>query len=152
MSRRHKAREVVVQMLYQLDLNEDVAADAVRAMIQEELRDEAVARFAWGLFAGVMETRKQLDERIASAAANWSLSRMPPTDRNVLRLGAYELLFTDTPHRVVIDEALELAKTYGTAQSSAFVNGILDRMVPSERRRADAGVSRNPASDVPPAE
>jgi N utilization substance protein B len=53
---------------------------------------------------------------------------------------------------VVIDEALELAKTYGTAQSSAFVNGILDRMVPSERRRADAGVSRNPASDAPPAE
>lgn len=152
MSRRHKAREVVVQMLYQLDLNEDVAADAVRAMIQEELRDEAVARFAWSLFAGVMETRKQLDERIASAAANWSLSRMPPTDRNVLRLGAYELLFTDTPHRVVIDEALELAKTYGTAQSSAFVNGILDRMVPSERRRADAGASRTPASDAPPAE
>lgn len=139
-------------MLYQLDLNEDVAPDAVRSMIQEELRDEALARFAWSLFAGVMEARKQLDERIASAAANWSLGRMPPTDRNVLRLGAYELLFTETPHRVVIDEALELAKTYGTAQSSAFVNGILDRMVPSERRRADAGVSRTPASDTPPAE
>lgn len=152
MSRRHKAREVVVQMLYQLDLNEDVAPDAVRGMIQEELRDETLARFAWSLFAGVMETRKQLDERIASAAANWSLSRMPPTDRNVLRLGAYELLFTETPHRVVIDEALELAKTYGTAQSSAFVNGILDRMVPSERRRADAGISRTPTSDTPSAE
>ncbi|MBX3451108.1 MAG: transcription antitermination factor NusB [Planctomycetaceae bacterium] len=152
MSRRHKAREVVVQMLYQLDLNEDVAPDAVRGMIQEELRDETLARFAWSLFAGVMEARKQLDERIASAAANWSLGRMPPTDRNVLRLGAYELLFTETPHRVVIDEALELAKTYGTAQSSAFVNGILDRMVPSERRRADAGVSRTPASDTPSAE
>jgi N utilization substance protein B len=152
MSRRHKAREVVVQMLYQLDLNEDVALDSVRTMIQEELRDEALARFAWSLFAGVMEARKQLDERIASAAANWSLGRMPPTDRNVLRLGAYELLFTETPHRVVIDEALELAKTYGTAQSSAFVNGILDRMVPSERRRADAGISRTPASDAPPAE
>lgn len=152
MSRRHKAREVVVQMLYQLDLNEDVAPDAVRGMIQEELRDETLARFAWSLFAGVMETRKQLDERIASAAANWSLGRMPPTDRNVLRLGAYELLFTETPHRVVIDEALELAKTYGTAQSSAFVNGILDRMVPSERRRADAGISRTPTSDTPSAE
>ncbi len=152
MSRRHKAREVVVQMLYQLDLNEDVAPDAVRGMIQEELRDETLARFAWSLFAGVMETRKQLDERIASAAANWSLNRMPPTDRNVLRLGAYELLFTETPHRVVIDEALELAKTYGTAQSSAFVNGILDRMVPSERRRADAGISRTPTSDTPSAE
>jgi N utilization substance protein B len=139
-------------MLYQLDLNEDVALDSVRTMIQEELRDEALARFAWSLFAGVMEARKQLDERIASAAANWSLGRMPPTDRNVLRLGAYELLFTETPHRVVIDEALELAKTYGTAQSSAFVNGILDRMVPSERRRADAGISRTPASDAPPAE
>lgn len=124
-------------MLYQKDLNADVTADTIRSMIQEQLRDEELSRFAWSLFAGVMESRAALDQRIEGAAANWTLSRMAPTDRNVLRLGAFELLYTDTPHRVVIDEALELAKTYGGAQSSAFVNGILDRLVPEAKRSAD---------------
>jgi len=136
-SRRHKAREVVVQMLYQKDLNPDVPPDTIRGMIQDQLHDEEQCRFAWSLFAGVMESRATLDKRIEGAAANWTLSRMAPTDRNVLRLGAFELLFTDTPHRVVIDEALELAKTYGGAQSSAFVNGILDRLIPEAKRSAD---------------
>lgn len=136
-SRRHKAREVVVQMLYQKDLNPDVSVDAIREMIQEQLNNEELVRFAWSLFAGVMEARPALDQRIEGAAANWTLNRMAPTDRNVLRLGAFELLYTDTPHRVVIDEALELAKTYGGAQSSAFVNGILDRLIPEAKRTAD---------------
>lgn len=136
-SRRHKARETVLQMLYQKDLNPDVNADAIRVMIQDQLRDEELSRFAWSLFAGVMESRPALDQRIEGAAANWTLSRMAPTDRNVIRLGAFELLYTDTPHRVVIDEALELAKTYGGAQSSAFVNGILDRLVPETKRASD---------------
>jgi len=124
-------------MLYQKDLNPDVTADVIRSMIQDQIREEELSRFAWSLFAGVMETRAALDQRIEGAAANWTLSRMAPTDRNVLRLGAFELLFTETPHRVVIDEALELAKTYGGAQSSAFVNGILDRLVPEAKRTAD---------------
>jgi N utilization substance protein B len=124
-------------MLYQKDLNADVSAETIRSMIQEQLRDDDLSRFAWNLFAGVMESRAALDQRIEGAAANWTLSRMAPTDRNVLRLGAFELLYTDTPHRVVIDEALELAKTFGGAQSSAFVNGILDRLVPEAKRSAD---------------
>jgi N utilization substance protein B len=124
-------------MLYQKDLNPDVDADAIRVMIQDALRDEELARFAWGLFAGVMESRGALDKKIEGTAANWTLGRMAPTDRNALRIGAFELLYTDTPHRVVIDEALELAKTYGGAQSSAFVNGILDRLIPEEKRTTD---------------
>jgi len=121
-------------MLYQRDLNPDVPVDAVRAMIQESLKDEELSRFAWSLFAGVVELRAALDQHIEGAAANWSLSRMAPTDRNVIRLGLFELLHTSTPHRVVIDEALELAKTYGGAQSSSFVNGVLDRLVPEAKR------------------
>jgi N utilization substance protein B len=139
-SRRHKAREAVVQMLYQKDLNGDVTADTIREMLQEQLRDEELSRFGWSLFAGVMESRAAIDARLEAVAANWTLSRMAPTDRNVLRLGAFELLYTDTPHRVVIDEALELAKTYGGAQSSAFVNGILDRLIPEDKRSADRPV------------
>ena len=122
-------------MLYQQDLNPDMAADTVRELIVERLADEALARFAWSLFAGVMESRPALDAKIEAAATNWSLRRMAPTDRNVLRLGAFELLHTDTPPKVIIDESLELAKRYGSAQSSQFVNGILDRLIPGGGRK-----------------
>ncbi|MGQ0637095.1 MAG: transcription antitermination factor NusB [Planctomycetaceae bacterium] len=142
--RRSRAREMALQMLYQQDLNPDVPADTVRELIVERLRDESLARFAWGLFAGVMESRPALDAKIESLAVNWSLKRMAPTDRNVLRLGAFELLYTETPPKVVVDEALELAKRYGTAQSSQFVNGILDRLIPGGGRKPE-----EPALDTP---
>jgi len=129
-TRRSRARETALQMLYQLDLNPDVPRDAVLEMVQGRLEDEDLSRFCWSLFSGVMEFRGELDSKIEAVAANWSLKRMAPTDRNVLRLGAFELLHTDTPPKVVLDEALELAKSYGSAQSSQFVNGILDRLIP----------------------
>jgi N utilization substance protein B len=136
-ARRTRAREMALQMLYQQDLNPDVPVDTVRALIDDRLRDEGLARFAWGLFAGVMESRPALDAKIEAAATNWALNRMAPTDRNVLRLGAFELLYTDTPPKVAIDEALELAKRYGTAQSSQFVNGILDKLIPGGGRKSE---------------
>ncbi|MBS0262824.1 MAG: transcription antitermination factor NusB [Planctomycetes bacterium] len=136
-SRRSKARETALQMLYQQDLNPDMPDDTVRELIVERLEDEALARFAWSLFSGVMERRPALDDGIEAAARNWSLKRMAPTDRNVLRLGAFELLHTDTPPRVIIDECLELAKRYGTAQSPPFVNGILDRLIPGGGRQQE---------------
>ena len=135
-SRRTRAREVAMQMLYQRDLNPDVSADTVRSMIAEEVREPVLQQFAWDLFAGAMEWRSQIDRSIEEIAANWQLSRMAPTDRNILRLGVFELLHTDTPHRVVIDEAIEMAKRFGSTQSFQFVNGILDRLVPPEKRQA----------------
>ena len=137
MSRRSKAREIVLQMLYQVDLNPDVDGRTVKNMIAERLEDEETRGFAWSLFAGVMECRAQLDERIQAVATNWKLFRMAATDRNCLRLGAFELIHTDTPHRVVIDEALELAKKFGSDQSAQFVNGVLDKLVPPEKRAAN---------------
>ena len=134
MARRSKAREVAVQMLYQVDLNPEVGLHAVRHMVDEALADLDLREFAWRLFVGVMEVRSMLDERIQGVAENWSLKRMAPTDRNVLRLGAFELLCTETPHRVVLDEAIELARVFGSAQSAQFVNGILDKLVPPEKR------------------
>ena len=133
-TRRHKAREVALQMLFQKDLNPDVAPDLIREQIQEALKDEQLGRFAWSLFAGVTESRAVIDEKIEAVASHWSVSRMSTTDRNAIRLGAFELLFTDTPPRVAIDEALELAKSFGSANSSAFVNGVLDRLIPKEKR------------------
>jgi transcription antitermination protein NusB len=135
-SRRTRARELAMQMLYQRDLNPDVSADTVRSMIAEEVREAALQQFAWDLFSGAMEWRSQIDRSIEEIAANWQLSRMAPTDRNILRLGVFELLHTDTPHRVVIDEAIEMAKRFGSTQSFQFVNGILDRLVPPEKRNA----------------
>lgn len=129
MARRSKCRKVALQMLYQVDVNPDMDIYAVREMINEQFDDESLQDFCWSLYTGVMEWRKQIDEAIVQVAENWSLKRMAPTDRNILRIGAFELLHTDTPARVVIDESVELAKLFGTAQSFQFVNGILDKLI-----------------------
>lgn len=144
MSKRSKARQVAVQMLYLSDLNPDVDGSSIRNLIADRLSDPAMREFSWRLFAGVMERRGQIDERIQAIAANWKLSRMAATDRAILRLGTFELQFTETPVGVAIDEALELAKKFSSAQSSQFVNGILDRLVPPERRRPDRPAPQGP--------
>ncbi len=135
MSRRSKARELVVQMLYQADCNPGLAKSVVHEQMRERITDDPeMFEFAWKLYSGTIDQRADLDVKIELVAQNWSLSRMPITDRNVLRLGAYELLYTDVPHRVAINEALELSKTFGTKDSSQFVNGVLDKLVPDEKR------------------
>ncbi len=134
MARRSKAREVALQMLFQIDLNPDVAAKTVRLQIAEQITDESLRALAWELYAGTMESRPAIDARIESAAENWDLSRMAITDRNTLRLGVFELEYTDTPHQVVIDEAVDLARKFGSAQSAQFVNGLLDQLIPQEKR------------------
>lgn len=133
MVRRSKAREVALQMLFQHDHNPDVDYHTVRELMAQLLTDPDLAEFAWHLFIGVLEHRPVIDDRIESVAQNWSIKRMAGTDRNALRLGIYEMLFTSTPPRVAIDQALELAKKFGSAQSSHFVNGILDRLIPEEK-------------------
>jgi N utilization substance protein B len=132
-------------MLYQRDLNPDVLAKATREMIEEQITDDATRNFSWQLFAGVMEWQSKLDEQLETAAENWSLSRMAPTDRSVLRVAAFELLKTDTPPRVVIDEAIELARKFGGEQSPQFVNGILDRLL----RGATQSDENQPDGTVP---
>ena len=130
MPRRSRAREIVLQVLYQQDLNPDYDRQAIERFVSRRLhaRSELVA-FATSLIQGVIRNRDELDKLLEQKADNWSLSRMAATDRNVLRLGAYEILFSDTPGRVAINEAVELARRFGSAQSSQFVNGILDRLM-----------------------
>jgi N utilization substance protein B len=129
MPRRSRARSIAFQVLFQDDMNPKVNPAVGDQLIRRRLQTEELVQFAQSLVAGVRRHRAQLDKRIEQTAANWSLERMAVTDRNVLRLGAYELLYTDTPARVAINEAVELAKRFGTAQSSQFVNGILDRLM-----------------------
>lgn len=118
------------------NLAHDVVPGAPRDILQRFSRYELIdiirrdsIEFGRSIVSGVRRNRPDLDRRIEKVAENWSLSRMAATDRNVLRLGAYELLLGDAPERVAIDEAVELAKRFGTAQSGAFVNGILDRLL-----------------------
>ena len=141
MARRTKARQVAIQMLYQVDLNPDIDAEALREMIAERLQETSLREFAWSLFSGVMEHRGELDDAIQNVAQNWKINRMAVTDRSVLRLGAFELLKTDTPRGVVIDEAIELSKKFGDAQSPQFVNGILDQFPQSDQTARDNAAS-----------
>ena len=130
MSRRSRAREIVLQVLYQDDLNSDQPEDIRLRFVNARLnQDKELVEFAEKLLAGVRRHRDAVDQHLGEIARNWKLSRMAATDRNVLRLGAYEILFTETPDRVAINEAIELAKRYGTNNSSQFVNGVLDRLM-----------------------
>lgn len=134
MARRSRAREVVLQILYEDDLNPDRNPEvADRFLCQRLNNDRELIDFARSLLAGVRKHKAQIDQLLSARADNWSLERMAVTDRNILRLGAYEMLYGGTPERVAINEAVELAKRYGGRQSPQFVNGILDRFVRRER-------------------
>jgi N utilization substance protein B len=134
MSRRSRAREVALQVLYQDDLNPGQSAEREEAFLKSRLRGDAEnMAFARAIVAGVREKRTEIDAALSARAINWSLSRMAATDRNVLRLGAWEALYSETPAAVAIDEAIELAKRYGDRRSPSFVNGILDRISRQDR-------------------
>jgi N utilization substance protein B len=129
-SRRSRARAVVLQVLYEDDLNPRHDLVASDRFLQSRLHhDPSLVAFANELLAGVRRNRPELDRLLSAAAANWSLARMAATDRNALRVGAYEIVFTETPPRVAINEAIDLARRFGTEQSGPFVNGILDRLL-----------------------
>ncbi len=129
MSRRSRAREVALQVLYQDDLNPRSNPSVADQFLVRRLKSSELIEFSRSLVTGVRQHREALDGLLEETAENWSLSRMAATDRNVMRLGAYEILHSDTPERVAINEAVELAKRYGTHQSAQFVNGILDRLL-----------------------
>jgi transcription antitermination protein NusB len=129
MARRSRGREVALQVLYQDDLNPRHNPDDDQRFVENRLLSPELIEFANALVAGVRRNRPELDQLLAQTADHWSLERMAATDRNVLRLGAYEILYSDTPRNVAINEAVELAKRFGSKQSAQFVNGILDRLL-----------------------
>ena len=134
MSRRSRGREVALQSLYQLDLRRITNPDkdrlaAIHRFHRGRLRFGPLVEFADALVAGVLERQVEIDATLESSSQNWRLSRMAATDRTVLRIAAYELLHTDTPPPVVADEAIELARRYGSEASPRFVAGILGRLV-----------------------
>ena len=129
MRKRTQARELALQLMYQLDLRGDEILEDVNESLAPGAGDPEMLEFARELVHGCREKRAEIDRQIEEVAKNWQLKRMAAIDRNILRLGAFEMIYCpDMPPKVAINEALELAKRYSTAQSSRFVNGILDRL------------------------
>src|SRR6516162_4772487 len=129
LTKRSRAREVALQLLYQRDFNRRVDRRVLERFVHDRLLDPSLEPFSLALFDGVCSHLNELDRQLSDAAQNWRLARMAAVDRNVLRLGAYELLYTpETPPRVALDEAIELARRFGSADSPGFVNGVLDRL------------------------
>ena len=141
MLRRSRAREVAIQLLFQWDQNPTpVPRAAVERFARERLLGDAEAvAYCLALYDGVAGRKEEIDPILTRTATNWRLSRMMPVDRNVLRLGTYELLFDPEPQplEVVINEAIELSRRFGSEESPAFVNGILDKVAKTRGQPAD---------------
>src|SRR4029079_4738301 len=126
---RHKAREAALQMLFAADLYKHDPVQLTEDYWQE-LGDKTVdtknREFSDKLVTGTLRELKTIDDRIRTRAEHWRIERMAIVDRNVLRLAVYEFLFEDTPHTVIINEALEIARRFSTFEATQFINGILD--------------------------
>jgi N utilization substance protein B len=142
MTPRHAAREAALQVLYLCDIGRadpDVALDTFFAEHLPEA-DKALRDFASTLVRGTVTRRAELDALIVAHSANWRLERMAVIDRLILRMGAWELQHApDTPPAVVLDEAIELARAFGSDDSPKFVNGVLDAI----RKKLEADVQRS---------
>jgi transcription antitermination protein NusB len=138
MGNRRQAREIALQILYQLDVQEHLSEDQGLALFWSSFAradhegpeaDQESREFAERLVRGVLTERDKLDDIIGKASRNWRVERMARVDRNLLRLALYEMKHggEDVPAKVAINEAIEIAKRYGTSESPAFINGVLDR-------------------------
>ena len=131
---RRRARSIVLQTLYKLDFTEHTVEDAFQARLEDRSLPKSAANFAWTLARGIHIYRIYLDGVVEELAPEWPLAQIAAIDRNVLRIAVYELLFTpETPPKVVINEAVELAKTFGSDSSARFVNGVLGSLVARDR-------------------
>ena len=134
MGARRQARERALQILFQYDIHGKPGLWLEEFWKQYPL-EEGPKTFTDQLVDGVLTHRKELDTLIGRYATNWKVSRMPIVDRNILRAGIYELLWMpDVPAKVTMNEAIELAKSFGDDEASKFVNGVLDKVLNSETR------------------
>jgi N utilization substance protein B len=132
MRKRTLARECALQVLYQLDITKDTPENALESFWsnrKDDGMDAALKEFSAELVKGVAQNREEIDKKIVKYAANWQLKRMAVVDRNIMRLGCFELLYReDIPPKVSINEAVELAKKFSGVESGKFVNAILDKV------------------------
>ena len=126
MATRHQAREAVIGLLYAYDLGNPEIKKFAESILEEKKIRNKQREFALNLFKGTVENLEKIDEEIKKHLESWDIERVGYIERAILRLGAYELMFTDLDKAIAINEAIELAKKLGTDQSPKFVNGVLD--------------------------
>ncbi|MCM2316381.1 MAG: transcription antitermination factor NusB [Thermoanaerobaculia bacterium] len=127
MGARRKARELALQMLFQHDVAGNEPDDIIETFEDIQRVRPNIREFAIRVFRGTLEKQDDIDKIVVEQADNWRLSRMPVVDRNLIRMAIYEMMYLDeTPKLVILDEAIEIAKRFGTEKSSQFINGILD--------------------------
>lgn len=127
MHQRRKAREIALQVLYELDVLEIDAKEGMELFWSHFDAPEEARSFASLLIEGAWNNRGHIDDLISSCSENWTISRMSMVDKNILRMAVYELLHCpDIPPKVTLNEAIDLGKTYGSENSGSFINGILD--------------------------
>lgn len=127
MGARRKARELALQMLFQHDVAGNEPDDIIETFEDIQRVRPNIREFAIRVFRGTLEKQTEIDKIVVEQAENWRLSRMPVVDRNLIRMAIYEMMYLDeTPKLVILDEAIEIAKRFGTEKSSQFINGILD--------------------------
>ena len=130
MDKRTRARELTMQALYQLDVQGSGIFDFLGQFYTETETDPAIRKQASDWTRGTWDNIKQCDERITASTIKWQFRRLSPVDKSILRLSVYQLEFCpDIPPKVVINEAIELAKKYSTDKSPGFVNGVLDAVL-----------------------
>ncbi len=127
MGARRKERDLALQMLFHHDMVGNNPEQIIDTFEELQKSKSNTREFATKIFRGTVDNLEKIDDMIQNQAENWRLSRMAAVDRNIIRMSIYEFLHeTDTPKLVVIDEAIEIAKKFGTQKSSQFINGILD--------------------------
>ncbi len=138
MGTRRKSREAALQIFFQLDFNGQNLGELFKLYWAENLVAPEIRLFTEELCLGTLAQRDAIDALIEKHSTNWKMSRMTHVDRSILRLATYELVYLpEIPSSVTINEALEIAKKYGTDESAAFINGILDQVSKESRRDGD---------------
>lgn len=151
--KRRQAREIAVQSLYQMEMNgvsSETAVDTVMAEAREDNESgvdiaglDRIEKYTRGLVDGVYARREEIDRLLAEYLTGWQVDRLSRVDRQILRLAAYEMIYrSDVPPKVAINEAIELAKHFGTEESGKFVNGVLGRLLREREKQADPAGGR----------
>ena len=147
---RRDARELALRMLYQLDIGHQPLNEVMDAALAQSHLDEKNRAFAQDLVEGALGHKDMIDSKVTALATDWAMDRQAAVDRNILRLAAYELLYCpESPVAAVVNEAVELAKKYSTAESGGFVNGVLGALARQPRGTSES-IPDMPTSDENP--
>jgi len=137
---RREAREMTLRILFQIDLGKQSFLQSAKGALKRSFLDHKNRRFSMELARGVVQNEAQIDSRISALSTEWAMDRQPVVDRNILRIAAYELIYCpESPVAAIVNEAVELANKYSTAESGKFVNGVLGAIAREAREGSNDG-------------